>query len=166
MKRLLGFVLAVAGVLAVTAAKAPAKVAPVRLDISAVMPDIAVLAGLSWRLGTEQARCVTKDRVERGENGVVTITVLAIGPAEVAVSDSMHVWVYPSRDARGEMKPQVCGDSMPGIHTHLPINGELNPYPSDDDEYSLTIRPRVRYSILVVVADSDHAAVGVYGFKP
>src|SRR5688500_3901242 len=84
----------------------------IRLNTDSVIHELSVMATVSFQTRAEQSRCITRWRMERA-NGRLTISILAIGPAEVAASDSTQIWFYPSRVPWDTaFVPRVCGDSL------------------------------------------------------
>lgn len=135
----------------------------IRLNTDSVISELSVMAAITHQLHTEQSRCITRWRMERN-NGRLTISVLALGPAEVAAADSVQIWFYPARVAWDtSFVPRVCGDSLPDVHSHIVNNGYLF-VPSDIDSATAARHP-APFRLLMSVIDSSRMSVRVYGVK-
>lgn len=139
----------------------PAQQSRARLVFDSVHKELSIMASLTAQTRREQSRCVTRWRSERN-NGILTITLLAIGPSEYAFSDSVNLWLYHTRVPWDTtMKARICGDSLPDIHSHVADNGVLDS-PSELDEQAALKHP-APFRVLLWVLPGQQMGLGLYG---
>jgi hypothetical protein len=165
--------LALAGIVALlTACALPAAEINPRIEIASLNAEAELrltpqarlqfdsLSRESIELGTERMRCV----VEWRRNGnAILIAALAPTP-EFTFGDSITVYVNAPEPGK---QLQVCGNSRPIVHTHLPSeDGTWYPRPSQFDVEIARERQRVAFGIVVAVTpDKQGYGLVLYGLK-
>lgn len=136
---------------------------PVHLHTDSVRKELSVMATVSYHLRREQSRCVTRWRMER-TGGELHITLLALGPSEVAWSDSLNVAFYPTRTSwDSTFATRVCSDSLPDIHSHIVDNGML--YDPSEVDMETAQRSPALFRFLMSVPDSANYRLTLYGMR-
>lgn len=136
---------------------------PVTIHSDSVRRELSVMALLSYHQRREQSRCVTRWTMER-TNGQLAITLLALGPAEVAWSDSTNLAFYPaSVPWDTTFRVRVCGDSLPDIHSHMADNGAL--YTPSERDWETAEHHPAAFRFLLSVIDSTRYRLTLYGLR-
>lgn len=184
MRRLVGFVLAVAATACTLIGSTATRLAPATLprsapigepatwtivadsssgnvDFADVRADLAVAGIVTLWTRAEVMRCVTAYTTSQSD-GTTVYHIHQLGPAEVSFADSTGVWTYHSTRGYGsELRDYVCADTMPMLHTHLIDNGWLTA-PSDIDFNTLRKRSGIPFGLLLSVVPGDSAILHLY----